>query len=40
MTLAEARIIVAEKDISTVAKRNEFLIALKMLSSNAFNRQN
>lgn len=40
MTITEAKEIVAQKDISTVAKRNEFLIALKLLSGNAFVKQN
>ena len=40
MTIQEAKVIVNQKDISTVAKRNEFLIALKLLSGNAFVKQN
>lgn len=40
MTLEEAKEIVAAKDTSTIAKRNEFLIALKIVSGNAFVRQN
>ena len=40
MTVEQAKVIVAAKDISTVDKRNEFLAALKLLSANAFIRQN
>lgn len=40
MTLQEARAIVALKDTSTADKRTEFLIALKIVSGNAFVRQN
>jgi len=40
MTIAEAKEIVKEKDVSTKEKKDEFLIALKLLSGNAFVKQN
>lgn len=40
MTIAEAKVIVAARDTSTKDKREEFLIALKIVSGNAFVRQN
>lgn len=40
MTIQQAKEIVAAKDTSTIEKRNEFLIALKILSGNAFVKQN
>jgi hypothetical protein len=40
MTLEQAKEIIAARDTSTKAKKDEFLIALKIVSGNAFVRQN
>lgn len=40
MTIAEAKQIISAKDTTTKEKKDEFLIALKLLSGNAFVKQN